>query len=351
MAYFTKRYHPPGTPPGALIPDVTPPETPLRLKLVEFGPHTWVEREELSLDEGRAFLESPTITWIHAQGRPTPEMLERVGESFGLHRLALEDVLNSGQRPKIESYDGQLFIIMSLPRGGDETIAIEQISLFFGANFIVSFHDGQSDPFEPVRHRLRNPGNTLRSQSADHLLYALMDVVIDQGFPVLDDLGERIEDVEEHLLTHPDPDAVAQIHQLRRELLQLRRLLWPHREILNTLLRDGHANIGPETRLYFRDCYDHTIQIMELLETYRDSAANMMEVYLSGVSNRLNEVIRVLTVIATIFMPPTFLVGVYGMNFDHMPELHWRYGYPLVWIAIAAMMVGMLYFFRRKRWL
>lgn len=351
MAYFTKRYHPPGTPPGALIPDAMPPDVPLRLKLVEFGSDTWLERDELPLSEGRAYLQSPTVTWIHAQGRPTPEALERVGEAFGLHRLALEDVLNSGQRPKIEAYDGQLFVIMSLPRWNDDTLVIEQVSLFLGANFIISFHDGQTDPFEPVRQRLRNSVNTLRNQSADHLLYALMDVIVDEGFPVLHELGEWIETVEEGLLDRPDPEAVSEIHQLRRELVHVRRLLWPHREILNTLLRDGHQNIGADTRLYFRDCYDHTVQIMELLETYRDSAGDMMEMYLSGVSNRLNETMRVLTVIATIFMPPTFLVGLYGMNFEHMPELQWRYGYALVWVVIIAMMAGMLYFFRRKRWI
>jgi len=228
-------------------------------------------------------------------------------------------------------------------------MSIEQVSLFFGNNYVISFYNGEKDPFDPVRNRLRS-GGRLRSRGADYLLYTLLDVVIDQGFPVLEALGEWIEDLEDELLGAPSKQTLAQIHELKRDMLLLRRTLWPQREVINQLLREDQSLIEEATRPYLRDCYDHTIQIMDLFETYRDMAAGMMDVYLSSTSYRLNEVMRVLTVIATIFIPPTFLVGVYGMNFADMPELHWRYGYLGSWLVIIAMIGGMLLYFKRKKW-
>lgn len=350
MAYFTKRYHPPGTAPGTLTADEALATSPLKLRLVEYDATLLNERDEISPLECKAYLERNTITWIHAYGYAPPELLKELGEIFGLHPLALEDVLNTGQRPKLEQYDQQLFAIMSLPAWNNKELSTEQVSLFFGKNYLISFYNGSDDPFEPVRKRLRSNGGRLRSRGADFLFYTLLDVIIDQGFPVLEDLGEWIEDLEDELLDAPSRDVLSQIHELKRDLLLLRRMLWPQREVINQLLREDHSLINESTRPYLRDCYDHTVQIMDLFETYRDMAAGMLDVYLSSTSNRLNEVMRVLTVIATIFIPPTFLVGVYGMNFIDMPELHWRYGYLGAWLIIIAMIGGMLLYFKRKKW-
>ena len=350
MAYFTKRYHPPGTAPGTLTANEAQSTHPLKLRLIEYDATILNEREEIPPLECKAYLERTTITWIHAYGYASPELLKELGEIFGLHPLALEDVLNTGQRPKLEQYDQQLFAIMSLPAWNDKELNTEQVSLFFSKNYLISFYNGSDDPFEPVRKRLRGNGGRLRSRGADFLFYTLLDVIIDQGFPILEDLGEWIEDLEDELLDVPSRKVLSQIHELKRDLLLLRRMLWPQREVINQLLREDHALIDASTRPYLRDCYDHTVQIMDLFETYRDMAAGMLDVYLSSTSNRLNEVMRVLTVIATIFIPPTFLVGVYGMNFTHMPELHWRYGYLGSWLIIIAMIGGMLLYFKKKKW-
>jgi magnesium transporter len=355
MSLLGKRYNPPGTPPGSLLAHDAVLHEALRISLIEYDDSYFEEHAQIGVDECRAYLATPTLTWIHVQGTAEPEVLRNLGEQFNLHKLALEDVLNTGQRPKAESYDGQLFVVLSLPSLKDGHIVTSQVSLFVGPDYLVSFHVGSNDPFEPVRKRLRNHAGRLRGLGTDALLHTLIDLVIDLGFPVLEDFGERIEDLEEELLQNPGKHTLAVIHQLKRDLLLLRRMLWPQREVINTLLRDGHVLIHEETRLYLRDCYDHAIQIMDLMESYRDMTASMLDVYLSSASNRLNEVMRVLTVIATLFIPPTFIVGVYGMNFDrsspwNMPELGWRYGYAFSWGIILAMVIGLLIFFKRKKW-
>ncbi len=350
MAYFTKRYHPPGTAPGTLTVDESVSAQPLKLLLMEYDATTLSESDDISAVECKASLAKAGITWIHAHGYASPDLLKELGDTFGLHPLALEDVLNTGQRPKLENYDRQLFVIMSMPLWRNEELTTEQVSLFFGKNYVISFYKGDHDPFEPVRKRLRTSGARMRGRGADYLLYALLDIIIDQGFPILENLGEWIEDLEDELLGKPSREILAQIHELKRALLLLRRMLWPQREVINQLLREDQSLIQETTRPYLRDCYDHMVQIMDLFESYRDMTAGMMDVYLSSISNRLNEVMRVLTVIATLFIPPTFLVGVYGMNFTDMPELRWRYGYLLVWLMIIVMIGGMLLYFRRKKW-
>jgi len=355
MSLFSKRYNLPGTPPGSLLSPENAAPPALQISLIEYDAEHFEELSDTGIAACRAYLATPTLTWIHVQGSAPPEVLRDLGEQFSLHKLALEDVLHTGQRPKAESYDQQLFVVLSLPTLAEGQITTAQVSLFVGKDYLVSFHDGRADPFEPVRKRLRNHTGRLRDLGTDALMHSLIDVVIDQGFPVLEEFGERLELLEEELLERPDKRTLGAIHQLKRDFLLLRRMLWPQREVVNTLLRDGHELIREETRLYLRDCYDHTIQIMDLMETYRDMSAGMLDVYLSSASNRLNEVMRVLTVITTLFIPPTFIVGVYGMNFDrsspwNMPELGWRYGYLFSWAIIIAMIVGLLVFFKRKKW-
>ncbi|MDH3672742.1 MAG: magnesium/cobalt transporter CorA [Gammaproteobacteria bacterium] len=356
MSYFTKRYHPPGTAPGTLVKRKKISARPLLISIIDYDATHLQEVTDATAQQCKLYLSQPTVTWVHVHGHAEPEVLRELGAIFDLHPLAMEDVLNTGQRPKAESYDGQLFAITSLPVFASKAVRTEQISVFAGESYVVSFHEGKNDPFEPIRKRLRKDTGRLRTRKADYLLYALLDIVIDQGFPVLEAFGEQIDSLENALLRNPDKRTLTALHHLKRELLLLRRMLWPQREVLNILLRDEQVPITNETKLYLRDCYDHTIQIMDLIETYRDMTASMLDIYLSSVSNRLNEVMRVLTVIATVFIPPTFVVGVYGMNFDrsvsrwNMPELGWSFGYLFVWSVMALMIGGMLLYVKRKKW-
>jgi magnesium transporter len=311
----------------------------------------------VSPEECREYLASPSRTWIHVQGCVTPDALRQLGQLFGLHVLALEDVLNTGQRTKLEDYDGQLFLVMHLPVRTAAGLEAEQVSLFLGPIYLISFHGGAQDPFEPVRARLRQHVGRIRQRGTDFLLHALVDLVVDQGFPLLEELGEDIEAIERTLLDRPDEAVLGRIHHLRRELLLLRRLLWPQSEVLRQLLHEDYACIQDQTKVFLRDCHDHALHILELLESYREMTSVMIEAYLSSASNRLNEVMRVLTVIATIFMSLTFIVGVYGMNFSvnetsrwAMPELRWDFGYPAIWLVMILVFGGMLVYFRRKKW-
>ena len=356
MSYFTKRYHPPGTSPGTLIEQHDQARIPFSLSLIDYTDETFAEKDMVAFEDCIPYLKSESITWIHAQGDPDADSLRNLGEMFDLHALSLEDILNTGQRPKMDSFDDQLFIIMSLPVLDQGRVDIEQVSLFVGKNYVISFHRGTLDPFEQIRNRLRKHSGKIRSRQADYLMYTLIDAITDKGFPVLEEFGNHIEQLEEEILYAPDKQTPRKLHELKRELLMLRRMLWPQREVLNLLIRDEFAVIDSSTLVYLRDCYDHTIQIMDLIESYRDMTASMFDVYLTSVSNRMNEVMKVLTVIATIFIPLTFITGIYGMNFDNpdspwsMPELHTYFGYPVVWIVMIVVTVGMGLYFKRKGW-
>jgi magnesium transporter len=359
MAYFTKRYHPPGTAPGTLQEGRKQRGAPLKIYLTDYTDSEITELELATAEECKIYLERDTVTWIHVQGDAEAETIRSLGKIFGLHKLALEDVINSGQRPKVDDYKDQLFVVMAHPlkENNPTNVAMEQLSIFIGHSFLISFHPGANDPFEPVRIRLRGHAGHIRERGADYLLYALIDRVIDEGFPLLEVLGDEIEELEEELLDRPTRDSLHRLHHLKRTMLIVRRMLWPQREVLNRLVHDETGIIAADSQIYYRDCYDHTIQIMDLVETYRDMVSGLLDIYLSSVSYRLNEIMRVLTMIATIFIPLTFIVGVYGMNFANpdspwaMPELRWYYGYPLVWLLMVTLLVGMLLFFKRKKWL
>lgn len=356
MSYFTKRYHPPGTSPGTLSEHDAEVMTPLQIGLVDYTPHSFSEHLIENPSDCAPWLEKDSITWIHVQGQVDPDTLRELGTLFGLHPLALEDVINTGQRPKADSYDDQLFVTMNLPTLDiDGELCVEQVSLFLADRLLISFHHGISHPFLPVISRLRKHSGRIRERGVDYLLYALLDVIIDKGFPMLETMGEVIEDLEEELLDSPNKRTLARIHQVRRDLLLLRRNLWPQREVMSNLSREGHEQIQHATHPYMRDCYDHTIQILDLIESYREMAASMLDVYLTSLSHKLNEVMKVLTVIATIFIPLTFIVGVYGMNFSGdspwaMPELEWDYGYPILWLIMLGIAGGMIYAFKRRGW-
>lgn len=357
--YRIKSYHPPGTAPGTLVPRGLPADQTLAIRLIDYTADEFIEHDLASADECSPYLARESITWIQVNGNPDPDTLRALGERFGLRDLALEDVINVGQRPKLDQDDDQLFVILNLPvNGAAEDIEVAQISLFAGHGYVICFCPLAQDPFEPIRRRLRaSARQRIRSRGADYLLYALVDLIVDAAFPLLETIGERIEVLEDALLERPSRDTLAQIHRVRRDLLLLRRALWPQRDVVGLLARGDMELIDESTRPYLRDCYDHGIQIIDLLESFREMSASLLEVYLSSISHRTNEIMRLLTIIATIFIPLTFIVGIYGMNFEHadspwaMPELGWYYGYPMIWAVMLSVVGGMLWYFRRRDWL
>ena len=358
MAYFTKRYHPPGTAPGTLQEAREAERTALKIYLTDYTDAEFTERELTAAEDCQKYLQRESVTWIHVQGIAEPTTMRQLGRMFGLHHLALEDVINLGQRPKLDEHQDQLFVIMAHPvKENDPTnVVMRQLSIFVGPSFVVSFYPGADDPFGPVRQRLRDHAGRIRERGSDYLLYALIDLVIDEGYPVLELIGDEIEELEEELLDRPTRDSLHRLHHLKRTMLVVRRMFWPQREVLNSLIRDASGIVSEENLVYYRDCYDHTIQIMDLVEIYRDMLTGLLDIYMSSVSYRLNEIMRVLTIIATIFIPLTFIVGLYGMNFSNpdspwsMPELHWYYGYPMVWVLMIAVLGGMLFYFKRRKW-
>jgi len=356
MARPHKRYQKPGTPPGTLRPPDVVRTEKVTVTVMDYTPEAVFEKEVASVEETFPLRDRASVTWINVSGLQDVDLLQKLGNHFGLHPLALEDVLNVGQRPKMEDYEDHYFIVMKDVRL-ETHFQPEQVSLFLGKGWIITLQETVGDPFEPVRERIRKGKGRLRKMGADYLAYALMDALVDGAFPILEKLGERIEGLELELVERPSQKTLHEIHRLKRELLYLRRSAWPQREVINALQREESQLVRPETRVYLRDCYDHTIQILDMVETYRDLTAGMIEVYLSSVSNRMNEIMKVLTVLASIFIPLTFLVGLYGMNFNtaaspwNMPELNWYWGYPALLGVMAALVVFMLVYFRRKGWI
>jgi magnesium transporter len=351
------RFTTPGTAPGDLGGRLPEPERiPVRLSLLDFDKGNIEEKLDCSLDEARAYFTSPKTTWLHVQGTPDEALLRELGAAYGLHPLALEDVLHIGQRAKLEAYDEQLFAVVGVPEAEGTVLATAQLSLFLGETWVVSFYSGHQDPFAAIRDRLRREDSRIRRNGTDYLFYSLIDTAVDFFFPVIEALGEDIEALELTVFDDPSREALDQIHRLKRELLLLRRMLWPERDMLSMLNRDEFSLIDANTRLYLRDCYDHCVHALDLVESYREMASSLLEVYLSSLSNKMNDIMKVLTMIATLFIPLSFVVGVYGMNFDrsvspwNMPELGMRFGYPLLLLFMASVAAGMLFYFRRKRW-
>lgn len=352
-----KRFHKPGTAPGTLQPVESPADgQPVRITVMDYGPDRLVERELHSLEEILEFRDTPTVTWINIEGLHDVELLRGLGRELGFHPLTLEDVLNCGQRPKIEDYGPYHFMVMKSLRLREEELEIEQISFFLSGHSIITLQEIPGDSFETVRQRIRQGKGLIRRMGPDYLAYALIDALIDEFFPVLEAYGEQLEDLENTLVTRPTPGVLRNLHRIKRELLILRRAAWPERELLSQLQRNESHLIRPETQVYLRDCYDHIIQVLDMVETYRDIAAGMLDIYLSSTSNRMNEIMKVLTIISTIFIPLNFIAGVYGMNFDteispfNMPELHWYFGYPAVLAVMLTVAVALIFYFRSKGW-
>jgi magnesium transporter len=348
-----KRSQKAGLPPGTLVHIGEQRTHKVRIRLMIYSENDFQETEGTLVPPTPPSKDSKAVTWLDIGGIHQLEVIEAVGKTYDLHPLLLEDIVNTDQRPKLDDYSRYLFLVLKMlyPDATTSRIQAEQVSLVAGPNFVLSFQEDGSDVFGPIRERLRTGKGRIRSLGSDYLLYSLVDAIVDNYFTALEQLGERIERLEDELLANCRRETLHTIHGVKRELLFLRRSVWPLREVISGLTRGESSLIQPETRVYLRDVYDHTIQIMDTIETYRDMTASMLEIYLSSISNQMTAVMKVLTIITTIFMPLTFIAGVYGMNFEHMPELNWRWGYPFAVGVMLALGLGMLWFFKRKHWL
>ena len=341
-----------GMPPGSLVHVGERKTEEPEITIVDYDAEHLTERRAHTIDECVPFRDTPTVTWINIAGIHDIEVLRELGECYGIHPLVMEDILNTHQRPKFEEFERYLFIVLkslSLDPTAAE-ITAEQVSLIVGPNLLISFEEAPADVFNAVRERLRADRGRIRTAGADYLAYCLLDTVVDHYYVVLESLAGMIEEVEDQLVGNPSQDMLQRVHKLKRELIYLRKSVWPLREVLAVLERTDTELIRETTDIYLRDVYDHTIQIVDTIESLRDIVSGMHDTYLSSVSNRLNEVMKVLTIFATIFIPLTFFAGVYGMNFEYMPELRWRWGYFVVWGVMIAATGAMLTYFRRKKW-
>ncbi|MGP1384390.1 MAG: magnesium/cobalt transporter CorA [Thainema sp.] len=356
-SYVDYTYDQPGSMPGTL--QIKAGASPPKIVLIDYNLDNAIRLAIADPEDCAAHLDTESVSWINIDGLGQEDTWRRIGQVFSLHPVVLEDVVNVPQRPKSEDYRDQLVtvlhMVMMIP---DQPCFLnEQVSFVLGSNYLLTVQEEpQYDCFEPIRDRIRLNKGIIRQRQADYLLYALIDAIVDGIFPVLESYGERIEDLEAEVTSAPTNKTLTEIHQLKRELLSLRRSIWPQREAISALLRDDCTLVSPAVKVYLRDCYEHVVQALDMLETYRELASSLMDVYLSSVSNKMNEVMKTLTVISTIFIPLTFVAGIYGMNFNpdaspfNMPELNWYWGYPAVWIVMIGIAVGMVYFFWRRGW-
>jgi magnesium transporter len=340
---------PPGSAPGIIVADPDAPHPVLRV--IAYSPTEIVERRIADIGEVAEYFNRYPIIWVNVDGLGDVETIRRCGEMFGLHRLALEDVTATHQRPKVEEYPEHTFIVLRMPTEGGERFDSEQISIFLGDKYVLTFQESEGDCWDAVRERLRHARGRLRHTGADYLAYALIDSIIDSYFPILEAAGEEVERLEDELTENANTAIVGRVHGVKRDLLGLRRIIWPLREMINALIRDRSPRIAESTQPYLRDCYDHAITLLDIVETYRDIAAGLHDLYLSSMSNRLNEIIKVLTIISTIFIPLGFIASLYGMNFEDMPELHWKYGYVFALGLMGGVAAILLGYFWRKGWI
>ncbi len=342
-----------GLSPGTLVYLGEKKDEKVKIQIIDFSENELVEKEVATIDECLQFKKKESITWINITGIHDMQLVAGLGEKFGLHPLMLEDVVNTEQRPKLEDYGDYLFIVLKMlyKENEHQQIQHEQVSLILSPGLVISLQEYEEDVFGPLRERIRQAKGRVRSRGADYLMYALIDLVVDHYFHLFEDFGEEIELLQDTVISDPQPETLHHIQRLKREMIFLRKSVWPLRELISAMVRGEYSQIGQETILYLRDVYDHTIQVIDTVETYRDMLTGMMDIYLSSVSNRMNEVMKVLTIIATIFIPMTFLAGIYGMNFKFMPELEIKWAYPVFWLVIVAIFTSMVIWFKTRKWL
>ena len=345
-----RRRAPAGSAPGTL--SVPTDALPVEMHAIAYSPDRCDETSVQHVEEIPDLLARGQVTWIDVSGFGDGTLLSRIGELLDIHRLAVADIVHTPQRPKLEDYGDRHLIVLQMARGGGGlAIDLEQVTLVLGPSWVVTFQERPGDVFDPIRHRLREGVGMLRKSGPDYLAYALVDAIVDGFFPVLEQLGDQMQELEERVLTSTDRTNLRDIHAVRRLFIQLHRVLWGQREAISAMLREGTSPIGRSVHVFLRDTYDHSVQLLDLVETSRDLAAAILEIHLSTVNNRMNEVMKTLTVMASIFIPLSFLAGVYGMNFENMPELRWRWAYPALWVAMLGIAGMLLGWFRHRGWL
>ncbi len=342
-----------GLPPGTLVHvGQQRTEKPV-ITLIDYAPEHFETFANITVDKAISFKETSTVSWINMSGIHDVSLLEGFGKHFDIHPLALEDILNTQHRPKLEEFDSYSLIILKMLFFDEQAQAIktEQISLLLAADYVVSFQELEGDVFDGVRERLSRSNGRIRQRGTDYLAYALIDSIVDSYFHILEKVGDRLVQLEEDLISDPDSSMLKTIHHYKRELLLLRKSVWPLREVISQMHKEESPLISEGTQIYLRDLYDHTVQAIDTLEIYRDTITGLQDLYMSSVSNRMNEIMKVLTIMASIFIPLTFIAGIYGMNFEYIPELKWRWGYFAIWGVMISCIIGMLIFFKRKKWL
>jgi magnesium transporter len=342
-----------GMSPGTLVHIGEKKIEKARITLINYDPDRLEEKELKSIEEAFPYKDTPPVSWINIDGLHEVGIIEKIGTHFGIHPLTLEDIVNTDQRPKVEDFEDYIYIVFKMLIFDETTyhISAEQVSLILGPHYLISFQETEGDVFNFVRERIRKGRIHMRKSGSDYLAYALMDAVVDHYFLILEKMGERIEQFEERVHSEPTPEILRAIHDLKREVIYFRKQVWPMREVLNNLQKAVSPLVQDTTQVFIRDVYDHTIQVIDTIESFRDIIAGIMDLYLSMVSNRMNEVMKVLTIMATLFIPLTFIAGIYGMNFKFMPELEWKWSYPVLWVVLIIISGCMLLYFKRKNWL
>jgi magnesium transporter len=353
MGTFGRRGSKTGLAPGTLVHIGEKKAEKVVIRVLAYNSEKLIEKDLQTVEECLEFKGQHDINlWINVDGLDRVDIIEKLGGYFDIHPLTLEDVLNTGQRPKTEDYGSYIYTVLKMMLLDTERkeIIIDQVSIIIGPNYLLSFQERQGNVFDPVWERFENPASRLRKSGVDYLAYSLIDAVIDNYFLILEKFGDEIEYLEEELVIQPGPEALRTIQKYKRDLILLRKSVWPLRELINGLQRIESDLIRVTTRIYLRDIYDHTIQVIDSVEDFRDILSSMVDIYLSSVSYRMNDVMKVLTVIATIFIPLTFVAGVYGMNFEYMPELKWRWGYPAIMLVMTFLGVSMFLYFKKRKW-
>ena len=350
--FFRGKSKKPGLSPGTLVYGGEKKDEKVKITVIDYDAEQYEERDVETIEESLPYKDKDSVTWINLSGIHDLQIVESMGKKFDFHPLLLEAVVNIDQRPKMDDYENYLFIVLRMlhtPKG-DQPVEHEQVSIILGPRVVISLQEHEGDVFDPVRERIRKAKGRIRVKGTDYLAYALIDTVVDHYFNIFERMGERVEELQDAVLQDPNPETLQEIQTLKREMLFLRKSVWPLRELISALVRGESSLITPDVGVYFRDVYDHTIQVIDTIETFRDMLSGMMDIYLSSISNRMNEVMKVLTIIATIFIPLTFVVGLYGMNFKYMPELEWPWAYPAVWLIMITIFVSMVAWFKRKGW-
>jgi magnesium transporter len=353
LQLFKKSSQKAGLPPGSPVHVGERKAEEVKITLIDYDQTNYEEREIETIEESLPFKETPTVTWINIDGLHEVNIIEKIGGHFGLHPLVQEDIVHTGQRPKFENLDEHIFVILKMfhYREDVDEVEAEQVSIILGSNFVISFQEQEGDTFNFVRDRLRKSKGRIRRMGPDYLAYALIDSIVDNYFSLLERYGEKIEVLEEELTANPSIETLNTIHHFKKEIMLLRRSVWPLREVIGGLQREESSLIGDAIMVFIRDLYDHTIQVIDSIDTLQEILSGLQDLYLSSVSNKMNEVMKVLTIFASIFIPLTFMAGIYGMNFEFMPELKVRWAYPALWVAMITVALGLLTFFRRRKWL